>query len=139
MSEPAASTSGPGWTLRAWAGVGLVVALAFALAWGLQLRRDTRERELIESVRALSRDGGLQMLTRADCRDCSATLEWLRKVEIRVETCDLGQQPACGAAHPPQELKRLPVFVVHGRQLVRSTELSDLREALEAAASKPQP
>lgn len=139
MSEPVAAPSGPGWTARAWLGVGLVVLLAFALAWGVQLRRDSRERELIEAVRALSRQGGLQMITRADCRDCSATLEWLRKVEIRVETCDLGQDPACAGAHKPHELKRLPVFVVHGRQLVRSAELGELREALEGAASKPQP
>lgn len=138
MSESTPAAAAPGWTPRAWAGVGLVVLLAFALAWALQLWRDSRERELIEAVRALSRDGGLQMLTRADCRDCAATLAWLRKVEIRVETCDLEREPSCAAAHAPQDLKRLPVFVVQGRQLVRSRELSQLRAALEAA-SKPQP
>jgi len=139
VTEPAPAAAAPGWTLRAWAGVGLVLVLAFALAWALQLRRDARERELIEAVRALSSAGGLQMLTRADCSDCTATLQWLRKVEIRIETCDIEREPACAAAHKPHELKRLPVFVVHGRQLVRGTELGELREALQAAASKPQP
>lgn len=138
MSEPAPAEAAPGWTVRAWAGVGLVVALAFALAWGLQWYRDQRERELIAAVQALSRSGGLQMLTRADCRDCASTLAWLRMKQIQVQTCDLEREPACSSAHPPHELKRLPVFVVHGRQLVRTTELGALRQALEAA-SQPKP
>ncbi len=92
------SEATPGGGVRAWSGVALVVLVAFGIAWGLQLRRESQQHELIQALRALTQGGGLQMLSRSDCAECERSRQWFESEQIRLEVCLLDGPGACAQA-----------------------------------------
>jgi len=125
------SEATPGGGVRAWSGVALVVLVAFGIAWGLQLRRESQQHELIQALRALTQGGGLQMLSRSDCAECERSRQWFESEQIRLEVCLLDGPGACAQAYAADAPKRLPVFVVRGKTQIKSWDLEAMKQALE--------
>jgi hypothetical protein len=117
--------------VRAWAGVALVVLVAFGVAWALQLRRDAQYHEQVQALRSLTQSGGLQMLSRSDCAECERSRKWFESEQIRLEVCLLDGPGACAQAYAADAPKRLPVFVVHGKTQIKTWDLAELKKALE--------